>query len=189
MCIRPDPAVSMDRQKKIGLHAPRLLYSHLQGHEEIGITGQHSTHVGLGINPGFEAAGNFKRDIFFVTAGLANGAGILATVTGIEGDRNQTINNGLARFLAGVHFRGFKRLVFRLFGNQIIRLFFNDLEILLVFGRLNGLLAAFEQRAKPAGVLAVSGFNPVLEDGSWAPGYHPPVPRRAWPGTGHNHLA
>jgi hypothetical protein len=64
VCIRPNPAIGVYRQEKIGLDAPGFLDAHLQGHKEIRIAGQHSTHVGFGIDPRFQTTRNFKRDVF-----------------------------------------------------------------------------------------------------------------------------
>ena len=132
----------MNRQEKIGLHATRFLYAHLQRDKKIRVTGQHRAHVRLGIDARLEALGDLQRDIFLVGAALANRAGVFAAVARVQRDRHHAVNYRLAGFFGGLHLRRFRH---RAGG------FFCRLEILIQLQRFNGILTAFKQRHQRVG--------------------------------------
>jgi hypothetical protein len=51
---------------------------------------------GSAVNLGLEATRNRQRHVLFVAAAATDGTGVFATVTGVEGNRHQTIDHRLA---------------------------------------------------------------------------------------------
>ncbi|MNY01470.1 hypothetical protein D3C86_1340020 [compost metagenome] len=88
--------IGVDRHEQVGLHAPRLLHAHVQRHEEVRVARHHRAHIGLGVDLGAQPVRDLEHHVLLARAGRANGAGVLAAVTGVQGHGQQAAHLELA---------------------------------------------------------------------------------------------
>ena len=78
--------IGVDGHEQIRLLRARAAHAVAQRHEVIAVAGEHRLHAGLGIHAALERARDGERHVLLARAVHADGAGILAAVTGVDGD-------------------------------------------------------------------------------------------------------
>src|SRR6185369_6361303 len=74
----------MDGDEEIGLDPAGLLHAGGERHVVVVVPRQHGTHSGLGVDDALQLAADRERHMFFVSAALADGARIFASMSRIE---------------------------------------------------------------------------------------------------------
>src|SRR5205823_8982939 len=80
--------IGVNRDEQIRLNAPRLLHARGERHEIVVVARQHRAHVGLSVEDRLELAGDRQHDVLLVRSAAADRARVLATMAGVDGDRN-----------------------------------------------------------------------------------------------------
>ena len=100
--MRLDKGIGVYGDEQIGLGAARLVDPFKKGNEVIAIAREKGAHILLLVDQRLDAAGNGQGNVLFVRAVRPFGAGIFATMPGVDGHGNQTdvvrFDHGIGKF-------------------------------------------------------------------------------------------
>ena len=105
--VRCEKCVSVQAHKQVCLHAACLLHPHLQRYKKVGVARQVGAH-GVAVDAGGVDAlahqvGQAQHHVFFARAARSDGAGVFATVSGVQRNDDQPVCRCSSRNLGFGH--------------------------------------------------------------------------------------